>query len=314
MIITAGDIVLKALLFINAYSPGEPLDSSDSDDALSMLNLLTESRSTTRSAVFASDDNVFTFTPGQYVYSVGNYDAGTFPGTVTSASATITGASIPADMKIGGDIVGSGIPAGTTILAFNAGAGTVTMSALGTVSPGAQQIAYTIPGDFKMNRPLRITQAYTRLTTSGSSLDYPMEIIDQSRYVNIGYKGIPAPWPIYVWYNPTFPLGQLNFYQNPSSAGQLHLYSDEILQAFPDLTTRLVMPQGYALMLVRLLGRELAPEYGSIWTPMKEKLTDEAVKRVEALNATPSPVANYDPELYQSRATDAGWILNGGFR
>ncbi len=35
---------------------------------------------------------------------------------------------------------------------------------------------------------------------------------------------------------------------------------------------------------------------------------------VKALNAVPTPVANYDPELCQNPRTDAGWILYGGFR
>lgn len=311
---TAQDIILGALRFINSYTPGEPLEAPDADSALEILNGYLASISTTRSAIFATAENTFTFTPGQYQYTVGNYDAGTFAGTVTSGSPTITGASIPADLIAGADLTGAGIPDGTTVLSFNVGLGTVTMSANGISSPGIQQIAYTVPGNFKMARPLRITQAFTRLTTSGSSLDYPMEIIDQARYINIGYKAIPAPWPIFVWYNPTYPLGTLSFYQNPSTNGELHLFSDQILEVLPDLTTEVVMPQGYSLMLKRCLARELAPEYGAIWTPMREKLTAEAIERVEALNAQPQPVASYDPELFQNVPTDAGWILYGGFR
>lgn len=314
MATTANDIILSALRFINVYMPGEPLDASDATDSLTILQYFLQSISTTRSAVFASNENTFTFIPGQYQYTIGNYDGGTFVGSTTATLDVISGASIPANLKVGSDITGVGIPAGTTVLSFNTFTSTVIMSQVATLTFGPQQITYTVPGDFKMARPLRITQAFTRLTTSGSSLDYPMEIIDQGRYVNIGFKAIPAPWPIYVWYNPTYPLGTLHFYQNPSQAGELHLYSDEILQGVPDLTTPIVMPEGYYLMLVRRLARELAPEYGAIWTPMKEKLTDEATKRVEALNMQPVPVACYDPELMQNQPTDAGWILYGGFR
>ena len=62
------------------------------------------------------------------------------------------------------------------------------------------------------------------------------------------------------------------------------------------------------------LARDLAPEYGSIWTPQQERLTKEAEDYVRSLNAVPVPVANYDPELIQNPRTDAGWILYGGFR
>ncbi len=311
---TGQDLVTGALRFINSYSPGESLDASDAQDALDTLNDLLESLSTSEASVFASEEDVFTYTAGQFRYTIGNYSGGTFAGMVTNGSPTITAATIPSTMLARGDLTGTGIPAGATILSFNAGAGTVTMSANGIASPGPQQIGFTIPGDFKMARPLRITNAFTRITTQASGLDYPMEIIDQTRYVSIGFKAISAPWPIYLWYNPTMPLGTLFFYQNPSGAAELHLYSDLILTNLASLSTVIQMPQGYARMLKRLLARELAPEYGAIWTPMREKLTQEAYGFVKALNANPVPVASYDSELVQSNTSDAGWILNGGFR
>lgn len=314
MATTANDLIIGALRFINQYAPGESLSSSDAEDALSTLNDLLESLSTQESAVYASDENVFNYVSGQYRYTIGNYDAGTFAGTVTSGSATITSATVPSDMVAGGDLSGSGIPDGTTIVSFDSGANTVTMSAQGTSSPGAQQISYTIPGDFKMSRPLRITNAFTRIYTQGSGLDYPITIVDQKRYVDIGFKAIQAPWPIVLWYNPTYPLGTLYFYQNPSGVAELHLYSDLILTNFADLTQAVVMPQGYSRYLKRKLARELAPEFGSIWTPQQEKLTKEAEDYVRSLNAVPTPVANYDAELIQHPRTDAGWILYGGFR
>lgn len=311
---TANDLIVGALRFINQYAPGESLASDDANDALDTLNDLLESWSTDQASVYASNENVFNYTSGKYQYTIGNYDAGTFAGTVTNGSPTITGATVPSDMVVGGDLSGAGIATGATILAFNAGAGTVTMSANGTASPGPQQIAYTIPGDFKVARPLRITNAFTRIYTQGSGLDYPMEIVDQGRYVDIGFKAIQAPWPIVLWYNPTYPLGTLFFYQNPSGTAEVHLYTDNILTNFSSLTQSVSMPQGYKRMVKRMLARELAPEYGAIWTPQQERLAKEAYDYVKSLNAVPTPVANYDPELMQNPRTDAGWILYGGFR
>jgi len=311
---TANDLIIGALRFINQYAPGESLAASDAEDALGTLNDLLESLSTDQASVFASNENVFQYMPGQYQYTIGNYDAGTFAGIVTSGSPTLTSVIVPSDMVINGDLSGAGIPDGTTILSFNAGLGTVTMSQNGSVSVPINQISYTIPGDFKVARPLRITNAFTRINTQGSGLDYPIEIVDQKRYVDIGFKAIQAPWPIVLWYNPTFPLGTLFFYQNPSDSAALHLYTDNILTNFTDLTQEVVMPQGYSRFLKRKLARELAPEYGAIWTPQQERLTKEAEDFVKSLNAVPTPVANYDPELIQHPRTDAGWILYGGFR
>ncbi len=311
---TANDLILGALRFINQYAPGESLDAADADDALDTLNDLLESWSTDEASVFASVENILTFTPGQYQYTIGNYDAGQFAGTVTSGSPTITGVTVPSNMIARGDLTGTGIPTGTTILAFNSGAGTVTMSANATLSPGLQQISYTIPGDFKLQRPLRVTNSFTRITTQGSGLDYPIEMVDQARYIAIGYKAIPAPWPICAWYNATMPLGNIYFYQNPSGSGQLHLFTDTILTNLASLTQEVVLPQGYTRMIKRNLARELAPEYGAQWSQQQEKMAKEAYDMVKSLNQVPVPVANYDAAIVRAQTTDASFIMNGGFR
>lgn len=311
---TGEDIILGALRFNTAYASGESLAADDANDCLETLNDLLDSLSTDQGAVFCTNERIFTFTPGQLRYSIGNYDAGTFAGTVTSGSAVITAASVPTNMVARGDLTGAGIPAGTTILSFNAGAGTVTMSALGTSSPGAQQIEYTIAGDFKAVRPLRITQAFTRITSQLSGLDYPISIIDKGQYASIGYKGLAGPWPVQLWYNRTYPLGTLYFYQSPSDAGELHLFCDEILESLDDLTSPLNLPPGYSRYLKRKLSREICPEYGKTWTPLMEKLAKEAEDYVKSLNMVPVEVSNYDPELNIGASSDAGWIMHGGFR
>ena len=311
---TANDLILGALRFINVYAPGETLDSADADDALETLNDLLDSWSTDEASIYASVENILTFTAGQYQYTIGNYDAGTFAGAVTSGSPTITGVTVPSDLIANGDLTGTGIPDGTYIVSFNSGAGTITMSSNATLSPGAQQISYTIPGDFKIPRPLRITNSFTRINTQGSGLDYPIQVISQERYIEIGFKAIQAPWPIVLYYNPTMPLGNVYFYQNPSGGGELHLFTDTILTNLATLTQEVSLPQGYTRMIKRMLARELAPEFGAIWTPQMEKLSKEAYDYVKSLNQVPMPVAKYDSELIQHQKTDAGWILYGGFR
>jgi hypothetical protein len=311
---TANDLILGALKFINVYAPGESLDAADADDSLTTLNDLLESWSTTPGAVFSSAESIFSFTPGQYEYTVGNYDAGEFAGITTNGLDVITSASVPADMVIGGDLSGVGIPDGTTIVSFNSFTNTVVMSQNATVTHGPQQIGYTIPGDFKMPRPLRVRRSFTRITTQASGLDYQISPIDEDTYNRIGFKGIAAPWPIVMWYNPTYPLGTLKFYQNPSQAGELHLFTDDVLTTFTELTQNVEMPQGYTRWIKRALGRELAPEYGAIWTPQMERLWKEASDAVKALNRAPVPVSTYDAQIVMPKSTDAGWIMYGGFR
>jgi hypothetical protein len=320
---SALDLITGALRRINSYAPGEVLSAADSADALSSLNDWLDSVSNEHEACFGSSEYVLNFTGGQYVYTIGQAEGGQFQGVVTSGSPTITGVTVPAALKVGALITDSfgAIPANTYVLSI--GATTVTLTQNATATPGVpEQITYAIPGDFYKDvvtgapvfRPLRVTNAFTRITTSASGLDYPIAIITQDEYARIGFKGISAPWPIALWYNPTMPLGTISFYQNPSGGGQLHLFSDQVLTSLATLTTALSMPQGYVRWIKWALAKELAPEYGAQWTELHERNWREARDVVRALNATPAQVSHIDSALANARGNDAGWIFHAGFR
>lgn len=165
--------------------------------------------------------------------------------------------------------------------------------------------------DFSVARPLRITNAFTRITTQGGGYDYQIEIISQDRYVEFGLKSIPYPWPTQLWYNNTFPFGTISFYGQPNAGGELHLFTDTIL-ANLTLNQTIVMPQGYARAIKWNLAREICAMFGFPLTPQIERLANESFRAVKALNANPVPESNLDGELLGSR-TDAGWILRGGY-
>lgn len=311
---TANQLILGALLNINAYAPGESLRAADSSTCLEVLNDLLDSWDNDRGQLYCINENTFNFVANQYQYTIGNYDAGQFAGTVTNGSPTITGVTVPSDMIARGDLTGTGIPTGTTILSTNSGLGTITMSANATLSPGPQQIRYTIPGDFKMSRPLRVMDSFTRINSGNSALDYPITMVSRERYIDIGLKSNPAPWPVALWYNPTMPLGTLSFYQSPSGGGELHLFTDVLLSNFALLTTDVRLPQGYSRMIKWCLAKELAPQFGKEWGISQENNMKAALANVKQMNRQPVPVAAFDPELLGTgHGYDAGWYLTGGF-
>jgi hypothetical protein len=167
---------------------------------------------------------------------------------------------------------------------------------------------------FNVPRPLRITNAFTRITTQGTGYDYPIQIGDQDNFVKIGLKSIPYPWPTYLWYNPTFPFGQLNFFGNPVSGGELHLFTDTLL-ANLTLASVINLPQGYSMALKWNLAKWICLEYGVALTPTLEKLAKESYAYVKALNAQPIPESSFDRELlFNGPPTDAGGILYGWYR
>ena len=321
---TALDIITGALRRISSYTTGETLSAADASDALTTLNDLFDSLSTEHEAIFGSLENILTFVPGQYVYTIGQAPGSTFLGATTLGSNVITGVTVPSDLKVNAYLSDSGaaLPVNTYVSSIGSNTVTMTQNATATTDITTEIVAYSIPGDFCKDvvtgnpiiRPLRITNAFTRITNSLSALDYPITIIDQNAYANIGFKGIPSPWPIAVWYNPTMPLGTLSFYQNPSTAGTLHLFTDFLLTNFGSLTTPISMPQGYVRWLKWALAKELAPEYLKTWTATHERNWKEARDAVKALNMIPPQVAQYDDVLIRPVSKDAGFVYHGGFR
>ena len=315
---TAQDIIIGALRNINVLAAGETISASDSADALQVLNDLLESWSIDHLTVYSVVENILTFVPSKYQYTIGNPVGGTIIGTLTSGSNIISGVTVPSNLIVGGTLsdLQAAIPSGTKITQINSGANTVTMSANALFTTAGDTVTYTVPGDFAIPRPLRITNAFTRITTSGTSgLDYPIDFdTSRDKYNAIGLKGLPgSPWPIIGWYNPTYPYGNCYFYQSPQTAGELHLFTDTILNDFGTLTNPINLPQGYARALKKNLAVELAPEYGKGVSPTLLRQADESLKMIKSLNSNPAVTAFYDGDLVYKQKTSAGWILSGGF-
>ena len=315
---SAFDLIVGALRNINALEAGETPNPSDSADALQVMNDLLESWSTDKLMVVASLESILSWTPGKYQYSVGNPTGGTFSGTLILGSPTVSGVTVPSNLIAGGTVTDTqgSLPANTTVLSFNAGAGTVTLSrnALFTVNP-AEQFTFTVPGDFAIQRPIRVSNAFTRITAPGTSgLDYPIDVdITGDKYTAIGLKGIPGPWPILLWYNTTYPYGTIYCYPNPQTAGELHLFTDNIFSSFTSINQSINMPQGYVRAIKKNLALELAPEYKKSPTPLLIRQAGESVALLKKLNATPAVQAFFDSDLVRANRNDAGWIMHGGF-
>lgn len=322
---TALDLITGALLNINSYSPGEPVNASDSQTCLSALNDLLDSLSTDQAFVYTQTETIFPWIAGQYQYTVGNPTGGTFVGSLTIGSPTITGiTSIPANMVVGGTITdfygvipsGTNIaPVATTILAI--GATTVTMSANATATPAVnpETITYTVPGNIPMARPIRFRDGFTRSTTSGiSNLDYAFQMVSFDRYKEELLKNIQGPWPYIATYQPTFPYGQLYVYPAPGNNYTAHLFADLILSDFASTTTFYSLPQGYSRALKKLLALELSPIYGKTPSPQLLMQAKEAKELLKSANDSPVVTLRFDSAISRAQTQDAGWVLHGGFQ
>jgi len=470
---TGMDLITGALRKINALEAGETPDANAAADAQQVLNDMLEMWSIDHLAVFSSVENILSWTPGQYQYTIGNPTAASpFTGFLVNGSNLITGITNPSSLNIafgissgsgaagtsipitfsaaptgttatilswtfgaqsgqitfsdgevrtasitsggvatwtpmltgtptasgnvfqfpasassnyvGGTLtdVQSAIPSGTTIVSLNTGTttsitftgaptgttatisgwaggavtglitfsdnetrtATVTVGGVATWSPAltgtptaagnqintttitmsanatatltaAESISYTVPGNFAIPRPLKISAAFTRITSPGTTgLDYPIDVdTTQAKYSAIGLKSIPGPWPILLYYNPTFSYGNIYVYPNPQQGGSLHLWTDYQFSDFTSLTQAINLPPAYAMAIKLNLALYLCPEYGKTAGALLVKQAKDALDKIKALNSQPAVQAFYDRDIVRTRRTDAGWILSGGF-
>jgi hypothetical protein len=315
---TGSDLIYGALRNISAIAAGETLGANELSDALGVLNDLLDSLSSDKDFIYVTTENILAWNPNQYKYTIGNPIGGTFIGSVGQGSNIITNMTVlPSNLIVGGTLtdVQSAIAANTTVTAI--GANTVTMSNAGLATVTLPEtITFTTPGNFAIQRPLRISSGYTRITapSTGIGLDYWFDCQNSmDRYNELGYKGVPGPWPTQLAYQPTFPLGTIWVYPNPTVAGEVHLFTDLILTQFASTSQQVVLPQGYTRALKKLLALELCPEYGK--NPSRELMRQamEARAFIKALNASPVVTLRYDTEIVRSQTNDAGWIIHGGF-
>lgn len=345
---TALDIIKGALRRCNSYQSGETIAQPDAQDCLDTLNDLLDSWSIQKINLFGSNEWILGWTAGKRLYTVGNptnaelsgaNNTGAvgaassptlstvwpdFTGTIAIGSPTISGVTnIPTNLVAGSNPayqVGSGsiltdttslIPPGTTVIAFDTGIQTVTMSAnaVGS-SAGNATISYTVPGDLPIPRPLRITHGFTRF----NQLDFTLDVYEtETQYTDLLYKAQDGPWPTVAWYNTQYPYGLLNAYQQPGNNAELHLFTDTILGNV-GLNQNLMMPQGYTRALKWCLCKELCAEFGFPLTESIKVNAQESLKAIQALNAQPAAVARYDRFLVRGNRADGGWIMTGGYR
>jgi hypothetical protein len=324
---TGQDLITGGLLNINSFSPGQQLSPQIADQCLIVLNDLLDSLSTDQAFIYTQVENKTAWIPNQYKYTVGNPEGqnpGFFLGNVSQGSAIITNVGVPAELAVGAsltDLQGA-IPVNAIVSSFSAVANTVTMNQVALFTPsGLDNVTYTVPGQMilsngiAMARPLRLRSGFTRVTGGvANGLDYWFDVQNSmDRYNEIGFKGVPGPWPYLLAYQPTYPLGTFWVYPCPAAANEVHIFTDLILSEFT-LTQDVDLPQGYSRALKKLLALELCPIFGKTPSPQLTLQAKEARTLLEEQNSSPVVTLRYDSDLVYSRHTDASFILDGGFR
>lgn len=232
--IVALDLIKSSMRLVNAIAVGETPSAAETQDSLRVLNDLLETWSTENLTVYSSQDQVFTFTPGQATYTIG--------------------------------------PA----------------------------------GNFNGVRPISIESGYSRY----QSIDYPLTAIDSDRYNLIPLKTQPNIIPVFMHYNPAFPLGTVTFWPVPMQATQVTLTSNLQFTEVAGAATVLSYPPGYSRALRYSLAVDLASEFG---LPLLDQVVQIARSSKAAIKRVNKriPVAISDPALIGNDMTSYANFIGG---
>ena len=235
----------------------------------------------------------------------------------TTCTVTVVGGGGLVNAGVGAVIGGTQALAGTTITSYGTAAGGQAPQALGTYFLNLIQAGGTGSFTSFAPRPLKIESAFVRIPSSSGNLDYVVDPINIEQYEQIGLKQLNGPWPRMVYYQPSMPLGILNYWPNPSQ-GEMHLICDMLLNRFNTLSDSVTLPQGYAMALQWMLAEILIPQYPATAAAqetrsMIPRFAAQARAMIKRTNMQPVQQVRFDTILNSARTQDAGWILGGGF-
>jgi len=316
------DIISRALKDIGALEAGENPTPEAAQDAFDMLNDIVDQWSNESMMVSYKTEIIYPISPGvtQYTIGPGGTIGAVFTGSISGNILTVTAIASGA-IALGQTLNGSGITNGTTIVAFQSGAGG-NINEVGTYTLNISQTVTSTTINSYYQRPLSINSAFVRINTysnnqpiTNGGLDYPVAILNVEDYEMIGLKTLAGPWPKALYYQPTETLGNIFVWPNPSQ-GEMHIFADTLFARYNTINDPIILPQGYSMALRWCLAERLMPMYGKASATqigMINAYASQAKATIKRTNMKPIQSARFQDAMLSSRQRDAGWILSGGF-
>lgn len=311
------DLLSKSLSDIGALAAGESVEANVANDAFDTLNDMLDQWSNEKMMLPYVQEVIHELTGGTFIYTIGpNGNVGSVvTGSISGTTLTVTALTSGA-IAVGQTVSGTNVLSGTVITSYNTGRGGNGTSALGTYNVNISQTVGSTTITTYSPRPLRINSAFVRIVTSiTGTLDYPVAPITSEEYELIGIKTLAGPWPRAFYYQPSLPMGVLNYWPNPSS-GEMHLFCDMQFVRFQTMTETIILPPGYIMAIRWNLAELLLPSYGRnepTLINLVQKFAAQGREYIKRTNMQPQQASRFDPVLVSNRRKDAGWILHGGF-
>lgn len=140
-------------------------------------------------------------------------------------------------------------------------------------------------------RPIKIIDAYLTLNNGSIPVDYPMQVLNYDDYNAIRLKTLSTNFPSYIYYQPSFPVGEVYIYplyapNDPSTQGPalITLTSWTPLPLITDPTCYIELPPGYWEAIVFNLAIRMAEEYQFEIRPTTVALAQNALRIIKRMN------------------------------
>lgn len=280
---------------LSVVAAEQSMDSFQGQDGLRRLNNMVSGWQTQYGTVLAVERNLFNLVANQQTYTIGL--GGDFnvprPTTIINAGLLLNGLSAAEAVT---SIIRSGFTATVTQTAhpfavgdeaYITGAVQLLYNGLQTVAtvPTANTFTFTVQGT-------PVTPATGTLFSQaidGTPVEIPRSILTDSAYQAIQLKNLTNSQFTNVYYNPTFPFGEIFLWPCPDTASnQLVLYLQNVFEGFADLTTEYAWPSnpGYAEALQYQLALRLAIPNGRQVSDELRRLAAETLGLIKRANNT----------------------------
>ena len=175
----------------------------------------------------------------------------------------------------------------------------------GTLVPGQQTYTIGPGGNFNTTRPLKIEDGPGRCyVVDSTGQNYPLDVIDAQRWNLLGQLNINSNIPTALYYDPQFPLANINIFPIPNIGYTLYWNSYLPLVDFSTLASVLSLPAGYKKAIQDCLCIELWPHFKADGAQIPVNIVNDASvakANIKRKNMRPM-IAFFDKEIV-SRST-----------
>lgn len=176
-----------------------------------------------------------------------------------------------------------------------------------TLISGQQTYTIGTGGQLNVDRPNAINQATFIL----NNIEYIVDILTESEWSQIPDKNTTSDIPTKLYFNPSFPLGQISFWPKPSSALSIKLYSPKPVNKFASVESTVDLPPGYEDLIVYGSADRIANEYGKELTPKHDAILNQTKAEIMRKNTTEEFMTC---DVITSAQNGYGDIYSGGRR